>query len=73
MAKAKASIPNVEEMNSVDPSVSKEAAQEPQYKVVALKEFRDKDNWAKVYRVGADISHLSEERIKHLIKIGYAK
>lgn len=42
-------------------------------KVIVLKAFHDKDNWAKVYRPGDDILHLDKKRIEHLIKIGYAK
>lgn len=43
------------------------------YKVVEGKSFRDKDDFSKEYVEGSDISHLSEERIDHLVSIGYVE
>ncbi|NII81743.1 MULTISPECIES: hypothetical protein [unclassified Pedobacter] len=41
------------------------------YKVVEGKSFRDKDDFSKEYDHESDISHLSQDRIDHLLSIGY--
>jgi hypothetical protein len=43
------------------------------YKVVEGKSFRDKDDFSKEYTEESDISHLSKDRIDHLISIGYVE
>ena len=43
------------------------------YKVVEGKSFRDRDNFNIEYNEDSDISHLSQERIDHLLSIGYIK
>lgn len=43
------------------------------YKVVEGKSFRDKDDFSKEYDHESDISHLSQDRIDHLLSIGYVE
>lgn len=40
---------------------------------IVTREFRDKKDFSKVYRIGSDVSHLSKERLDHLISIGYVE
>jgi hypothetical protein len=40
---------------------------------VVLKSFRDRDNFNIEYNEDSDISHLSQDRIDHLLSIGYIK
>lgn len=44
-----------------------EKSKKPKY--IVTKPFRDKDNWDKVFQIGEDVSHFSEERINHLLTI----
>jgi uncharacterized membrane-anchored protein len=44
---------------------------EDQAEYTVLKSFRDKDNFDKVYDSGDTISGFSQERIDHLLEIGY--
>jgi len=41
------------------------------YKVVEGFSFRDKDDFTKEYNAESDLSHLEQDRIDHLISIGY--
>jgi len=43
------------------------------YKVVEGKSFRDKEDFSKEYTDESDISHLSQDRIDHLLSIGYVE
>jgi len=43
------------------------------YKVVEGKSFRDKDDFSKEYNSDSDISHFGQERIDHLLSIGYVE
>ena len=43
------------------------------YKVVEGKSFRDKEDFNKEYTDESDISHLSQDRIDHLVTIGYVE
>lgn len=43
------------------------------YKVVEGKSFRDRDNFDLVYNEDSDISHLEQDRIDHLLSIGYVE
>lgn len=48
-----------------------ESKADAKYKVVEGKSFRDKDDFSIEYTEDSDISHLSPERIEHLVGIGY--
>ncbi len=49
-----------------------EAYKEPKIVgVKVVKPFRDRDNFAKEYKEGDDVSHLDEERLTHLARIGH--
>ena len=43
------------------------------YKVAEGKSFRDKDDFSIEYNEDSDISHLSQDRIDHLVSIGYVE
>ena len=32
--------------------------------------FRDRNNWAKEYRAGTDVSHFDKDRLEHLVNTG---
>lgn len=38
---------------------------------IVTKEFRDKDDFDKKHEVGADVSDLHEDRLAHLVSIGF--
>lgn len=38
---------------------------------IVTKEFRDKDDFDKIHKVGADVSDLDEDRLAHLVSIGF--
>lgn len=56
----------------VDPTPD-ETPKVKSYKVVSGRSFRDRDDFTKEYDEESDISHLSEERINHLVSIGYVE
>lgn len=56
----------------INPEVE-EDTEEVSYKVVAGKSFRDKNDFSKEYTEDSDISHLSKDRIDHLLSIGYVE
>lgn len=51
----------------------KEAAPKKAPKVIALKDFRDKNNYQIKYAKGQDLSDLDETRIEELIAAGVAE
>jgi|GEM_PF-5304597 len=56
----------------VDEAPKTDAIGQPKNYVV-IKSFRDKDNYSKVYVVGATVNHLDKNRLAHLQAIGYVK
>lgn len=56
----------------VDPTLEEESKSKT-YKVVEGKSFRDKDDFSKEYTSSSDITHLGQERIDHLVAIGYVE
>jgi hypothetical protein len=50
-----------------------ELKEDVKYNVVEGRSFRDKDDFSKEYDHESDISHLSQDRIDHLISIGYVE
>lgn len=55
------------------PEVKPEPPKDEKGKHIVTKEFRDKKDFSKAYTVGSDVSHLSKERIEHLVSIGYVE
>ena len=66
---------SVEQIDAIyDAIVFVPEVKEPsEYKVVAGKSFRDKDDFSKEYTDESDISHFSKDRIEHLVTIGYVE
>lgn len=50
-------------------SAKKADSKEPKSYVVA-QQFRDKDNFDKLHKVGADVSHFNKTRLKKLVDMG---
>jgi hypothetical protein len=47
--------------------------QQPGKSYLVVQEFRDKDNFDLIYKIGDDVSALSEDRLERLVKLGYVK
>lgn len=57
----------------INPEVDEDNDEEKSYKVANGKSFRDKTDFSIEYTEDSDISHLSQDRIDHLLSIGYVK
>jgi len=62
-----------EQIDSIYDAIVAPSAGSGKFKVVEGKSFRDKDDFSKEYSEDSDISGLSQERIDHLISIGYVE
>lgn len=64
---------SAEQVDSIYDAIVAPPAGSGKFKVVEGKSFRDKDDFSKEYNDESDISHLSQDRIDHLISIGYVE
>lgn len=48
-------------------------SKQPGKSYLVVKEFRDKDKFELIHEVGADLSHLPEERLADLVSKGLVK
>jgi hypothetical protein len=62
---------SVEQIDQIYDAITAEPEPEPEAKGhVVLTQFRDKNNWEKLYEVGEDVSHLDDERKADLVNRG---
>lgn len=62
-----------DQIDSIYDAIIAPPAKPSSYKVAEGKSFRDKDDFSKEYTEKSDISHLSQDRIDHLVSIGYVE
>lgn len=59
------------DQEAADKAKAEQAAKPVEYSYKVLKPFRDAADFEKEHKAGSDVSKFSEDRLNHLVEIGY--